>query len=195
MVLRITYGVIPLKEWMVGDTRTPLLMLLSAVGSCLLDCLCECGQSAAGEGLRAVSANLRRGRLSARVVGMSSASCWLESLLLSLSGGLLGVFLGYAGVRLLLTVNIGGLPRLGRMGRQSFWTLRVLLFTLGVSLLTGIVFGLVPAVSASRPNLVATLSESGSRTGTGFRSRELPVSSLSSRISRWRWYWRLARPC
>ena len=45
-----------------------------------------------------------------------------------------------------------------------------MLFTLGVSVLTGILFGLVPAISASRPNLVASLNESGSRTGTGFRS-------------------------
>ena len=49
----------------------------------------------------------------------------------------------------------------------------VLLFTLGVSVLTGILFGLVPAISASRPNLVAALNESSSRSGVGFRSGKL----------------------
>jgi putative ABC transport system permease protein len=93
-----------------------------------------------------------------------------ESLLLSVSGGLLGLLLGYASVRLLLMVNVGGLPRLGENGSAVALDMRVVLFTLGVSLFTGILFGLVPAVSASHPNLVASLNESGSRTGTGFRS-------------------------
>ena len=49
----------------------------------------------------------------------------------------------------------------------------VLLFTLGVSVFTGILFGLVPAISASSPNLAATLNESSSRSGIGFRSGKL----------------------
>ncbi len=121
---------------------------------------------------RAANANVRRAWLSARADGRLSGSAFLaESLpLLSLSGGLLGLLLGYVSVRLLLNVNVGGLPRLGEDGAAVALDVRVLLFTLGVSLITGILFGLVPAVSASRTNLVASLNESGSRTGTGFRS-------------------------
>ena len=51
--------------------------------------------------------------------------------------------------------------------------INILLFTLGVSILTGILFGLVPAISATRPNLAAVLNENGSRSGLGFRSGKL----------------------
>jgi putative ABC transport system permease protein len=163
------YGVVSLKEWMVGDTRTPLLVLLSAVGLVLL---IACANVA---NLLLARASSRKHEFATRAA--LGASRWhiirqllAESLLLSVSGGLLGLFLGYASVRLLLTINIGGLPRLGEDGSTVALDMRVLLFTLGVSMLTGILFGLVPAASASRPNLVARLNESGGRTGTGFRS-------------------------
>jgi putative ABC transport system permease protein len=163
------YGVVPLKEWVIGDTRTPLLMLLSAVGLVLL---IACANVA---NLLLAKASGRKREFATRVA--LGASRWqiirqllAESLLLSLSGGLLGLLLGYVSVRLLLNVNIGGLPRLGEDGAGVALDVRVLLFTLGVSVVTGILFGLVPAVSASRTNLVASLNESGSRTGTGFRS-------------------------
>jgi predicted permease len=163
------YGVVPLKEWVIGDTRTPLLMLLCAVGLVLL---IACANVA---NLLLAKASGRKREFATRVA--LGASRWqvirqllAESLLLSLSGGLLGLLLGYVSVRLLLNVNVGGLPRLGADGAAVALDLRLLLFTLGVSVFTGILFGLVPAVSASRTNLIANLNESGSRTGTGFRS-------------------------
>jgi predicted permease len=163
------YGVVPLKEWVIGDTRTPLLMLLCAVGLVLL---IACANVA---NLLLAKASGRKREFATRVA--LGASRWqvirqllAESLLLSLSGGLLGLLLGYVSVRLLLNVNVGGLPRLGADGAAVALDARLLLFTLGVSVFTGILFGLVPAVSASRTNLIANLNESGSRTGTGFRS-------------------------
>jgi predicted permease len=166
------YGVFPLKEWMVGDTRTPLLILLSAV---VLVLLIACANVA---NLLLARASGRKREFATRAA--LGAGRWhvirqllAESLLLSISGSLLGLLLGYAGVRLLLAVNVGGLPRLGENGSAVALDMHVLLFTLGLSLLTGILFGLVPALSASRPNLVASLNESGSRTGTGFRSASL----------------------
>jgi putative ABC transport system permease protein len=163
------YGVVPLKEWMIGDTRSPLLVLLGAVGLVLL---IACANAA---NLLLARASGRKREFATRVAlgaGRRHVIRQLlaESLLLSVSGGLLGLFLGYASVRLLLTVNVGGLPRLGENGSAVALDMRVLLFTLSLSVLTGILFGLVPAVSASRANLVASLNESGSRTGTGFRS-------------------------
>jgi predicted permease len=96
-----------------------------------------------------------------------------ESLTLSLTGGVLGLMVGFVGVRLLLAVNPGSLPRLGEKGVAVTLDPNVLLFTLSVSILTGILFGLVPAIGASSPNLVAALNESSNRSGTGFRSGRL----------------------
>src|SRR6266853_1424414 len=93
-----------------------------------------------------------------------------ESLLVSLTGGLLGLLLGFAGVRFLLAINPGSIPRIGEDGSAVTVDLNVLLFTLGVSVLTGLLFGLVPAISASRKSLAAVLNESNNRAGVGFRS-------------------------
>ena len=162
------YGVAPLKQWTVGDTRKPLMVLLGAVGFVLL---IACANVA---NLLLARASVRKREFATRAA--LGAGRWqiirqllAESLLLSVMGGLLGLLLGYASVRLLLTVNVGGLPRLGVDGSAVALDMRVLLFTLGLSLLTGILFGLVPGVSATRSNLLASLNESGSRTGTGFR--------------------------
>jgi predicted permease len=176
------YGVVPLKEWTVGDTRTPLLILLSAV---VLVLLIACANVA---NLLLARASGRKREFATRAA--LGAGRWhvvrqllAESLLLSVSGGLLGLLLGYTGVRLLLSVNIGGLPRLGENGAAVALDMRVLLFTLGLSLFTGVLFGLVPAISASRPNLLASLNESGSRTGTGFRSASLRSFLVVSEIA------------
>ena len=133
------------------------------------DCLCECGESAPCQSFEPQARICDAWPLLARGRWHVIRQLLAESLLLSLSGGLLGLLLGYASVRLLLTVNVGGLPRLGEAGSAVALDMRILLFTLGVSVLTGILFGLVPAVTASRANLVASLNESGSRTGAGFR--------------------------
>jgi predicted permease len=166
------YGVVPLKESMVGDTRTPLLILLSAVGLVLL---IACANVA---NLLLAKASGRRREFATRVA--LGADRWhvvrqllTESLLLSLSGGMLGLALGYISIRLLLSVNVGGLPRVGEDGAAVAMDARVLLFTLGVSVLTGILFGLAPAISACRTDLVTHLNESGGRTGIGFRTANL----------------------
>jgi putative ABC transport system permease protein len=91
----------------------------------------------------------------------------IESMLLALIGGALGLALGYFGVKLLVAVNEAMIPRASELGLDPL----VLGFTLGVSLLTGIIFGLLPALQVSRSDLHETLKEGGrSGTGTG-RSR------------------------
>jgi predicted permease len=92
---------------------------------------------------------------------------------LSLTGGLLGLILGLVGVRLLLAISPGGIPRIGENGPAVTLDLNIMFFTVTISLLTGILFGLVPAISASRPNLAATLNESSNRSGVGFRSGKI----------------------
>ncbi|MFZ0581909.1 MAG: FtsX-like permease family protein, partial [Candidatus Acidiferrales bacterium] len=95
-----------------------------------------------------------------------------ESMLLSLVGGVLGLALGYAGVRALLAINPVDIPRIGEHGSAVALDWRVLAFTLFVALLTGILFGLVPAFSSSRTDLTVTLKEGSSRTGSSFRQNK-----------------------
>jgi predicted permease len=92
-----------------------------------------------------------------------------ESVLLSIFGGILGLILGYVGVRALLAVSPAGLPRIGEDGSAVGIDWRVLGFTLAISFLTGVLFGLFPALSASRTDLNSSLKESSNRSGTGFR--------------------------
>jgi putative ABC transport system permease protein len=92
----------------------------------------------------------------------------VESGLLALSGGLLGVGLTFAGIKLLVALA-GDFPNAAEVGVDG----RVLLFTLGISLLTAILFGLAPAILSSRPDLNIVLRESERKTTT-----------ISSRLAR-----------
>jgi predicted permease len=92
-----------------------------------------------------------------------------ESLALSIAGGLIGLAIGFGGVRLLLRISPGDIPRIGENGSEVLLDYRVLLFTFGISLLTGILFGLAPAISASRPDLSTALNENSRRSGMGLR--------------------------
>jgi predicted permease len=85
-----------------------------------------------------------------------------ESVLLAVFGGALGLTLGVVGIRALLSVNTAGLPRLGTDGSAIQLDWRVLAFTAAVSLGTGLLFGVAPALHAARENLSGTL-----RDGTG----------------------------
>jgi predicted permease len=92
-----------------------------------------------------------------------------ESVLLSLAGGALGLFIGMVGIRVLLSLNTVGLPRIGDHGSAVTADWRILSFTVLVSFITCVLCGLVPALQASRADLSEALKESSSRTGTGFR--------------------------
>jgi predicted permease len=166
------FSVSSLQEVMIGDSRTSLWVLMGAVGFVLL---IACANVA---NLMLVRATGRKRELATRAAlgagrGMIVRQLLTESLALALTGGVLGLVLGAVGVRLLLAIAPGGIPRIGEDGSAVTPDWHVLLFTLGVSVLTGILFGLAPAISASRPNLVATLNESSSRSGVGFRSGKL----------------------
>jgi len=96
-----------------------------------------------------------------------------ESVVLAGCGGILGLGLGVAGVRGLLLLVPGDIPRITDAAGAAIvvpsldW--RVTLFTIGLSLLTGLLFGLFPALHTSKPDLVSTLKEASSRSGTGLR--------------------------
>lgn len=164
-----SFAVVLWQELMVRDTRSSLYVLLGTVGLVLL---IACANVA---NLLLIRATARKRELATR--SALGAGRWhiirqllTESLVVSLSGGLLGLILGFAGVRFLLAINPGSIPRIGEDGSAVTVDLKVLLFTLAVSLLTGILFGLVPAITASRKNLAAVLNESSNRAGVGFRS-------------------------
>ena len=161
----------PLRDTVVGDVRKALLVLLGAVSFVLL---IACANVA---NLLLARATIRKREIAIRASigagrGRLIRQLLTESVLLSLAGGVLGLGLGYLGVRGLLTINPGNIPRIGEQGSQVMLDWRVLAFTLGVSVLTGVLFGLIPAFNASRTDLNLTLKESSSRSGSGLRQNK-----------------------
>ncbi len=161
----------PLRDMVVSDVRLALLILLGAV-ACVL--LIACANVA---NLLLARATLRKREIALRAaLGAGRrriiSQLLTESVLLSLGGGALGLVLGYLGVRGLLAINPGNIPRIGEHASAISLDWRVLGFTLLVSMVTGILFGLIPAFSASKTDLSLTLKESGSRTGSGFRQNK-----------------------
>ena len=170
---QIYFIVRPLQDAIVSNARSSLLLLLGAVGFVLL---IACANLA---NLQLVRASGRKREFAIRAsLGASQGrivrQLLTESVLLSLIGGLLGLGLGELGVRLLLAVSSGDIPRLGINGSAVGLDWRVLAFTLSLSLLTG----LAPARGASSLDLSIALKESGRAVGTGFhqqRARSLLV--------------------
>jgi len=165
------FSVERMRDVLVRNVRSSLLVLGGAVSLVLLIACANVANlllvRATGRRREiAVRAALGAGRL--RIV----RQLLTESVVLSLAGGALGLFVGIAGIRALLSINTANLPRVGENGALVALDWRVVLFTLLVSALTGAIFGLIPAIHASRTDLSSTLKESAGRSGTGFRQNK-----------------------
>jgi predicted permease len=168
---RDQFMVLPLRDAMVLDVRPSLLVLAGAV--CLV--LLIAGANVAN--LLLVRATGRKREIAIRAAvgagrGRIIRQLLTESLLLSLTGGALGLALGMAGIRVLLAINPGNIPRIGPHGELVAMDWRVLSFTLVVAFSTGILFGLFPALDASRTDLNTSLKENSGRSGTGAHSNK-----------------------
>jgi putative ABC transport system permease protein len=147
---------VPLQEFLVGDMRPAMLALLLAVGFVLL---IACANVA---NLMLAKAAARGREIAIRAAMGASRSAVIrqllsESLLLALVGGALGLLVAFWMVDLLKGVSPDGTPRLDEIRIDG----RVLLFSLGISALTGLLCGLVPALQASKSDLNLALREAG----------------------------------
>ncbi len=166
----------PLQDSMVGKVRTSLLVLLGAVGFVLLIASVNLAslllaRATARERELAVRAALGAGR--SRLV----RQLLTESLVLAGAGGVCGIVIAKLGGALLLRLAGGQLPRAEDVGVDA----QVLIFTVAVSVLTGLIFGLVPAIRASSPELQHSLREGarGSTHGTGGLRGALVVTEVA----------------
>ncbi len=162
-------ALVPLKEDMVGDVKPFLFVLLGAVGFVLLiacanvaNLLLARSTGRAREFAIRAAMGASRGRLIRQLI--------TESVLLAMAGGAAGLYIAYLGSQAVLQRLPQALPRSGEIRLD----MHVLLFTLGASLLVGVLFGLAPALRLSRAGVQETLKEGG-RGGSGARNRTQTV--------------------
>ena len=165
------FWALPLRDAMVGDVK-PALRVLS--GAVLFVLLIGCANVAA---LLLARGHRRRREIATRTAlgagrGRVVRQLLTESALLTCAGGLLGLGFGVAGLRGIVRLGADSVPTLARDGAATMDP-NVVWFTVAMSLMTGILFGVLPALTASRVDLSAAFKEAGTAAETGWRGLRL----------------------
>ena len=165
-----SFSVEPVQKMFVRNSRSLLVVLLAAVSGVLL---IACANVA---NLLLVRSTVRKREMAIRAAMGAARSRIIrqlitESVLLSLIGGALGLALGLFGIRSLLSINTAGLPRVGENGAAVQLDWRLLAFTAIVSIGTGLLFGVMPALHAAREDLSGTLRDGTGSSGGGRSNR------------------------
>lgn len=152
----IIFNAVSMHEDITREYRTALFVMLGAVGLVLLIACANVANlllARAAARQKEVAIRMALGATRRRIAGQ----LLIESLLLSLAGGILGLLLASWGIELLIAYGPADVPRLNTVAVDRY----VLLFTLFVSTLTGLIFGLAPALQAAKPNPGNMLKDAG----------------------------------
>jgi putative ABC transport system permease protein len=169
---------VPLRTQITGNIRPALLVLFGATAFVLL---IACTNLA---NLLLVRATVRQAEMSLRLALGASRTRLVrqlltESALLGLFGGILGLILAFVGTRFLLNHSPSNFPRTNEIAVDG----RVLAFTLGLSVFTAVIFGVVPALQASKPDLIRTLKVGGSGFAMGQGWQRLRLLLVASEMA------------
>ncbi|HEX7280777.1 MAG TPA: ABC transporter permease [Vicinamibacterales bacterium] len=164
--------VIPAQEFVSGGMRTTLLILFGSVGFVLL---IACANVA---NLQLARADVRRREVAVRAAlgadrGHIIRQLLTESVMLAIAGAAAGLAVAWAGLQIVITLRPANLPRID----ETSLDFTVLGFTALLAIVTGVLFGLLPALQLSRPDVTAILKDGG-RSGTAGRSRQLARHAL-----------------
>lgn len=173
-----TSKITPLASQVAGETRRPLLLLLGAVGVVLLIACANVANLLLARSLgrdREFTIRAALGAAQGRLVRQMLT----ESVLLAFLGGIAGLLFGQLAIQFVKTLGPLNIPRIHEIRLDP----GVFSFTLVVTLVTGLFFGLAPGLGATRENLVETLKEGGQRSGSGPARRKIRSALLVSEIA------------